>query len=107
MVNFTNRSINNNNNNNESNNRVASRNVKSSTVAEEKMKKPSEFDGANRTMTGRNTFAFWTIVWLIFVLAVGNLCLTLTIFGVLRIGKGMDSLEVRDLWQFNFISFEE
>lgn len=105
MVNFTNSSININNNNNDSNNPVASRNVKSSTAAEDKMKgtsmkKPSEFEVANRTMAGRNTFAFWTIVWLIFVLAVGNLCLTLTIFGVLRIGKGMDFLEVRDLCHF-------
>lgn len=50
-------------------------------------------DVANLTMTNRNTFAFWTIVWLIFVLAIGNLVLTLTIFGVLRLGKGMEFLE--------------
>lgn len=107
MVNFTNRSINN-NNNNEGITRVASRNVKSPLVVGKSpivaessqkmkgasMKKASDFDGANKTMTGRNTFAFWTIVWLIFVLAVGNLCLTLTIFGVLRLGKGMEFMEV-------------
>lgn len=108
MVNFTNRSINN-NNSIESSNRSTTRNVKSSSVvnkpsivteSKQKMKgasvkKASEFDGAGKTMTGRNTFAFWTIVWLIFVLAVGNLCLTLTIFGVLRLGRGMEHLEVR------------
>lgn len=107
MVNFTNRSIN--NNNNDSGNRVSSRNVKSSLIVNKasivaanrqkmkgaSMKKASEFDGSNKSMTGRNTFAFWTIVWLIFVLAVGNLCLTLTIFGVLRLGKGMEFMEVR------------
>lgn len=106
MVNFTNRSIN--NNNNENDNRSTSSNVKlsmnvhkSSTSHENRqkmkgasMKKTSEFDGTNKTMTGRNTFAFWTIVWLIFVLAVGNLCLTLTIYGVLRPGKGIEFLEV-------------
>lgn len=75
------------------------------------MKKASDFDGANKPMTGRNTFAFWTIVWLIFVLAVGNLCLTLTIFGVLHLSKGMEYLEVRNgfyipLWQMNDFKIE-
>lgn len=45
-------------------------------------------------MSNRNTLAFWIIVWLISVLTVGNLLLTLTIFGVLRLGKGMEFLEV-------------
>lgn len=42
----------------------------------------------------RNTFAFWTIVIIIFILAVGNLILTMTIIGVLRLGKGMEHLEL-------------
>lgn len=46
-------------------------------------------------MSNRNTLAFWIIVWLISVLTVGNLLLTLTIFGVLRLGKGMEFLEVK------------
>lgn len=45
-------------------------------------------------MSNRNTLAFWIIVWLISVLTIGNLLLTITIFGVLRIGRGMDYLEV-------------
>ncbi|XP_032577190.1 uncharacterized protein LOC6606669 [Drosophila sechellia] len=43
---------------------------------------------------GRNTFAFWTIVVLLLVLTVGNLLLTLTIVGVLRLGKGVQGMEV-------------
>lgn len=43
---------------------------------------------------GRNTFAFWTIVSLLFIFAIGNLILTLTIFGVLGLGKGVAFLEV-------------
>ncbi|XP_052835931.1 beta-sarcoglycan [Drosophila gunungcola] len=43
---------------------------------------------------GRNTFAFWTIVTLLLVLTVGNLVLTLTIVGVLRLGKGVQGMEV-------------
>lgn len=43
---------------------------------------------------GRNTFAFWTLVILLFVLTVGNLILTMTIIGVLRLGKGMQNLEL-------------
>lgn len=49
---------------------------------------------ANTHLTGRNTFAFWTIVSIIFILTVGNLILTITIIGVLRLGKGMEYLEL-------------
>lgn len=45
-------------------------------------------------MSNRNTLAFWIIVWLISILTIGNLVLTLTIFGVLKLGKGMEYLEV-------------
>lgn len=45
-------------------------------------------------LTGRNTFAFWTIVSIIFILTVGNLILTMTILGVLHLGKGMEHLEL-------------
>lgn len=51
-------------------------------------------DTASTQLTGRNTFAFWTIVIIIFILAVGNLILTMTIIGVLRLGKGMEHLEL-------------
>lgn len=37
---------------------------------------------------GRKTFAFWTLVCLLLVLAVGNLILTFTILAVLRLGHG-------------------
>ncbi|CAH2062156.1 unnamed protein product, partial [Iphiclides podalirius] len=42
---------------------------------------------------GRKTFAFWTFVCLLFVLAIGNLVLTFTILAVLRLGYGMESME--------------
>lgn len=37
---------------------------------------------------GRKTFAFWTLVCLLFALAIGNLILTFTILAVLRLGQG-------------------
>lgn len=43
---------------------------------------------------GRNTFAFWTIVTLLLILTVGNLILTFTIIGVLRLGKGIQGMEM-------------
>ncbi|KAJ8921908.1 hypothetical protein NQ315_008541 [Exocentrus adspersus] len=43
---------------------------------------------------GRKTFAFWTLVGLLFILAIGNLILTLTILAVLRLGQGMESIEL-------------
>jgi beta-sarcoglycan len=45
-------------------------------------------------LRGRKTFAFWTLVALLFILAVGNLLLTITILGVLRLGQGMESIEL-------------
>ncbi|XP_039762436.1 uncharacterized protein LOC120635478 [Pararge aegeria] len=42
---------------------------------------------------GRRTFAFWTLVCLLFVLAIGNLVLTFTILAVLRLGQGLESME--------------
>lgn len=64
-----------------------------------------EFSDGSEPMTGRHTFAFWTIVWLIFVLTVGNLILTLTIIGVLRLGRGMQYLEVRTFFSFPLINY--
>lgn len=43
---------------------------------------------------GRNTFAFWTIVISLIILSTGNLILTVTIIGVLHLGKGMENLEL-------------
>ncbi len=43
---------------------------------------------------GRNTFAFWLIVSIIFIMTIGNLILTMTIIGVLRLGKGMEFMEM-------------
>lgn len=37
---------------------------------------------------GRKTFAFWTLVCLLLILAIGNLILTFTILAVLRLGHG-------------------
>lgn len=43
---------------------------------------------------GRKTFAFWALMSLLFMLAVGNLILTSTILGVLHLGQGMENLEI-------------
>lgn len=39
-------------------------------------------------MRGRKTFAFWTLLILLFLLVIGNLALTVTIIGVLKLGQG-------------------
>lgn len=46
------------------------------------------------SFSGKNAFAFWTMVWLLFVLTIGNLILTITIIGVLKLGRGLQFLEV-------------
>uniref|UniRef100_A0A1I8PF88 Beta-sarcoglycan n=1 Tax=Stomoxys calcitrans TaxID=35570 RepID=A0A1I8PF88_STOCA len=43
---------------------------------------------------GRNTFAFWSIVIILLVLTIGNLLLTLSIIGVLHLGKGIYGMEL-------------
>lgn len=53
-----------------------------------------EVDAQKRVPKGRNTFAFWTLVSLLFILTIGNLLLTVTIIGVLRLGKGMQGMEL-------------
>ncbi|XP_050676435.1 uncharacterized protein LOC126973265 [Leptidea sinapis] len=52
---------------------------------------------------GRKTFVFWTLVCLLFVLAIGNLLLTFTIIAVLRLGHGLESMEF--LPEHNAIKF--
>lgn len=49
---------------------------------------------SNTGLRGRKTFVFWALVFLIFILAAGNLFLTMLILGVLRLGNGMESLEL-------------
>ncbi|KAG5862778.1 hypothetical protein JTB14_037181 [Gonioctena quinquepunctata] len=39
-------------------------------------------------MRGRKTIAFWTLLVLLFILVIGNLILTVTIIGVLKLGQG-------------------
>lgn len=46
------------------------------------------------TMSGRSACAFWTIVTIMFVLALGNLALTVSIIGVLRLGRGLQHMEL-------------
>lgn len=53
-----------------------------------------EQDIPTTNVRGRKTFAFWTLVFLLFILAIGNLILTIVILGVLRLGQGMESLEL-------------
>ncbi|KAM3955289.1 sarcoglycan beta [Aphomia sociella] len=52
---------------------------------------------------GRKTFAFWTLIVLVFALAIGNLILIFTILAVLRLGQGMESMEF--LPEHNAIKF--
>lgn len=54
----------------------------------------SEAKSNEYILHGRNNFAFWTVVSLLFLFAAANLLLTLTIFGVLNLGKGIAFLEV-------------
>lgn len=45
-------------------------------------------ENVKREMGGRKTFAFWTLLILLFLLVIGNLVLTITIIGVLKLGQG-------------------
>ncbi|XP_058823739.1 uncharacterized protein LOC131684677 [Topomyia yanbarensis] len=55
----------------------------------------SKYDLAKCQMYNeKNSFAFWIVIILLFSLALGNLCLTLTITGILKIYKGMENIEV-------------
>ncbi|GAB0088875.1 Beta-sarcoglycan [Sergentomyia squamirostris] len=45
-------------------------------------------------LKGRNTCAFWVLVILLLILTIGNLALTLTIVGILRLGRGMEFMEL-------------
>lgn len=51
-------------------------------------KSPDE-DQPKAGLRGRKTFAFWTLVGLLLILAAGNLLLTVTILSVLHLGQGM------------------
>uniref|UniRef100_A0A182QXW7 Beta-sarcoglycan n=1 Tax=Anopheles farauti TaxID=69004 RepID=A0A182QXW7_9DIPT len=42
----------------------------------------------------KSSFAFWIVLVLLFCLALGNLCLTLSITAILRIYRGMDNIEL-------------
>lgn len=61
------------------------------TFNKSNFKNYSDKNGNNVTKNvskGRKTFAFWTLVCLLFILAIGNLILTFTILAVLRLGQG-------------------
>ncbi|VVC86811.1 unnamed protein product [Leptidea sinapis] len=60
-------------------------------------------DVSKSVQKGRKTFVFWTLVCLLFVLAIGNLLLTFTIIAVLRLGHGLESMEF--LPEHNAIKF--
>ncbi|KAK6639406.1 hypothetical protein RUM43_007679 [Polyplax serrata] len=47
-----------------------------------------------RNQQEHSTYLFWTLVVLLFILAFGNLILTFVILSVLRLGQGMESLEL-------------
>ncbi|TMW49023.1 hypothetical protein DOY81_005911 [Sarcophaga bullata] len=53
-----------------------------------------QYDVTKPIKQGRNTFAFWTVVIILLVLTVGNMLLTLTIIGVLHMGKGIHGMEL-------------
>lgn len=52
------------------------------------------YDSSKPVVRGRNTFAFWAIVVILLVLTIGNLLLTLSIIGVLHLGKGIYGMEL-------------
>ncbi|XP_055548066.1 uncharacterized protein LOC129731785 [Wyeomyia smithii] len=55
----------------------------------------SKYDLAKCQMYNeKNSFAFWIVIILLFSLALGNLCLTLAITGILKIYKGMENIEL-------------
>ncbi|XP_058450645.1 beta-sarcoglycan [Malaya genurostris] len=55
----------------------------------------SKYDlGKCQMYNEKNSFAFWIVIILLFSLALGNLCLTLAITGILKIYKGMENIEV-------------
>lgn len=62
-----------------------------SLITQTNMKNYSDKNGneVSKAAKGRRTFAFWTLVCLLFVLAIGNLMLTFTILGVLKLGQGL------------------
>ncbi|XP_041968493.1 uncharacterized protein LOC121725551 [Aricia agestis] len=60
-------------------------------------------DVSKNVHTGRKTFAFWTLICLLFLLAICNLVLTFTILAVLRLGHGLESMEF--LPEHNAIKF--
>ena len=41
------------------------------------------------------TIAFWVLLSILILLVIGNTVLTCVVFGVLRLGSGMESIEVR------------
>ncbi|ALC46568.1 Scgbeta [Drosophila busckii] len=43
---------------------------------------------------GRNSFAFWMVVVTLLLLTVGNMIITIAIMGVLRLGKGIQGMEL-------------
>lgn len=53
----------------------------------------SQYQDQN-VIKGRHRFAFWIVVSVLIVLTIGNLFLTMTIIGVLRISKGMENIEI-------------
>ena len=54
-------------------------------------------EGNTRKMRAKqkhSAYLFWILISLLFILALGNLILTISILGVLRLGQGMESLEL-------------
>ncbi|BES99467.1 Sarcoglycan complex subunit protein [Nesidiocoris tenuis] len=57
------------------------------------MRSWDEYDDCSKG-GGPKTYAFWTLVGLLCLLAWANMILTVAIFSVLRLGQGMESLEL-------------
>lgn len=49
--------------------------------------------GYQNVIEGRRRFAFWIFITILFVLTIGNIFLSTSIIGVLRLAKGMESIE--------------
>ncbi|XP_026469660.1 uncharacterized protein LOC113373585 [Ctenocephalides felis] len=60
-------------------------------TAEELLEPKKKHSGS---LLGKHSFIFWMLFILLVILAIGNLVITLVIFCVLHLGKGMHDLEV-------------
>lgn len=55
---------------------------------------------------GRNTFAFWLLICLLFAICLANLALTMTIISVLRVGRGLELVPEENYVKFSRVDLD-